>query len=148
MTFTNEIEINAPASAVWRLTLDIERWPELTSTVTAARRLDEGEVGVGSQAELRQPGMPRAVWTVTELEPERRFVWSTKIATVTFEGRHEIEPTDSGCRNRLYLEVSGPGSSVLARLSRKRLEQALATENAGFKKAAEAAEEGGGATDS
>lgn len=137
MTFSNEIEIGTPASVVWHLTLDIERWPELTSTVTAARRLDEGEVVVGSQAELRQPGMPRAVWTVTELEPERRFVWSTTIATVTFEGRHEIEPTDTGCRNQLFLEMSGPGSSLLTRLSRRRLEQALATENAGFKAAAE-----------
>ena len=39
----DEITIAAPAETVWALTLDIERWPEATSTMTEiVTRLDHG----------------------------------------------------------------------------------------------------------
>ena len=38
---------------------DVERWSEWTSTVTPAKRLDDGPLGVGSQARIEQPKIRR-----------------------------------------------------------------------------------------
>jgi uncharacterized membrane protein len=135
----SSIIIGAPAAEVWKLTIDVERWPELTPTVRRVQRLDDGPLRMGSRATVEQPAQRHATWTVTRFDPEREFVWATKVLTVTMVGGHRIEPTADGCRNTLTLELSGFGSGLLERLLRKKLRAALATENAGFKRKAESA---------
>jgi len=135
----SSVIIGASAAEVWKLTIDIERWPEVTPTVRRVQRLGDGPLGVGSRARVEQPAQRPATWTVTRFEPEREFVWATKVVTITMVGGHRIEPTADGCRNTLTLELSGFGGRLLERLLRRRLRAALATENAGFKQRAESA---------
>ena len=47
MRIEHQAEITAPPEAVWRLTTDIERWPDLLDAMTSLRRLDEGPLRVG-----------------------------------------------------------------------------------------------------
>jgi ribosome-associated toxin RatA of RatAB toxin-antitoxin module len=135
---TRHLEIAARPEHVWALTVDVERWPSLTPTISSVERLDAGPLRVGSSARVTQPKQRPAVWTVTELEPVSRFVWSTKVGPVTMTGGHRITPTPDGCTNTLTLELSGFGSRVLARLIGPTIRKAIETENAGFKAAAEA----------
>lgn len=137
MDIKHTLEIAAPLEEVWALTIDVERWPELTPTMISVERLDGGPIELGSRARIKQPGMPSAVWTVTEFEPNQLFAWETKLGTITFRGGHRIETTGQGCRNTLSVDVSGLGSSVLRAVGRRRLLKAIVTENQGFKKAAE-----------
>lgn len=137
MDIKDTLEIAAPVDEVWALTADIESWPATTPTITSLERLDEGPLGVGSKARIKQPGMRPAVWTVTAFEPNRRFAWETKLATVTLRGTHELASTDAGCRNTLSIELAGLGSGLLAALAGSRLRKAITTENLGFKRAAE-----------
>ncbi len=139
---TSELLIAAPVERVWDLTVDVERWPSLTPTITRVERLDEGEMRLGSQARVKQPAQRAAVWTVTDLEPGSRFVWQTKVGPITMVGGHRLQPTEAGCRNLLTLEVSGLGSRLFERLVGGRIRQAIETENQGFKRAAEAVEAG------
>jgi hypothetical protein len=78
------------------------------------------------------------VWTVTEIEPNRVFEWTTRVAGVRLTGRHELRPVDDGTENTLSVELSGFGAGLLGKLSRSRMEQSLRTENAGFRRVAEA----------
>jgi hypothetical protein len=137
MGITDTIDIAATSDEVWALTVDVERWPAMTPTVTSVEKLGEESLGLGSQARIKQPGMPRAVWTVTDFEPGRLFAWETKLATVSLRGIHRIEPTRTGCRNTLAIEMSGLGSGILRAVGRRRLKATIATENRGFKKTAE-----------
>ena len=135
----DELVIDAPAATVWALTIDIESWPQTTPTVTSVERLDDGPLAVGSRARLKQPRQRAAVWTVTRLEPETVFEWSTRTMGMTMTGGHRIEPLDDGrCRNVLTLRASGPTATLLGWLVSRPIRQAIATENAGIKRRAEA----------
>lgn len=138
MRIDHELTIEAPADTVWTLTRDVEGWPALTPTITAVERLDDGPLGVGSRARLRQPGQRPTVWTVTAFEPTRRFAWEATVFGVRMEAGHEIVPTDRGCRNRLSLDLHGRSGSLLGRLLGRRLARTIAVENEGFKRGAEA----------
>lgn len=136
---TDELLIQAPVATVWRLTTDVESWPRLTpTTMTSVERLDAGPLRVGSTARVKQPGQRPTVWTVQELEPERRFVWSATVYGVTMTARHELSEEGNGTRNRLSIEMTGRGAGLLRALVGRKIAQVIATENRCFAAEAEA----------
>ena len=135
MTIEHTVTIPVDAATVWALTIDVEAWPGLTSTITSVEVLDP-PLGVGGRARIRQPGQRPRIWTVTRFEPERCFEWATSMGTVRLVGRHDLEVVDGGTVNRLSIELSGPGAGVLRRLAGRQLARAIATENEGFLRAA------------
>ncbi len=52
------LEIQAPVTTVWRVWTDVSAWPGWNSAVTQVTRLDDGEMGVGARARIRQPQLP------------------------------------------------------------------------------------------
>lgn len=139
-------EIEAGLDRLWALTVAIEEWPRYTPTVTSVQRLDDGPLRVGSRALLKQPGQPPRVWTVTVLEPRRRFEWSTRLFGITMTGVHELKATDAGTLNVLRVELSGWASGLAGLLLRTPIRRAIARENEGFRIAAET-DPGPGAAD-
>ena len=139
MRIEHQAEITAPPEAVWRLTTDIERWPDLLDAMTSLRRLDEGPLRVGSSARIKQPGQPERTWTVTELAAPNRFVWETHGLGMRMVATHDIAATASGCRNTLGIELSGPVGSVMGRLVGKRIGETIAAESTVFTAEAERA---------
>jgi uncharacterized membrane protein len=139
MQITSERDIAASVDRVWQLTIDIERWPTLTPTVTSVERLDDGPLHVGSAARVVQPRQRPTVWTVTTFDEGKVFEWKAKMLSVTMTGTHRLEATADGCHNTLMIGLSGFGSSVLGRMVGRQIKTAIDTENDGFKKAAETA---------
>jgi uncharacterized membrane protein len=130
---TETILIDAPVARVWDVTLDIEALPTVTPTVTAVERLDDGPVQVGSQARLSQPGLPKLVWTVEEVDAPRRFVWATRLAGVRMLGVHELADVGDGrCELTLRVVFEGRGAGLLGRIGRRSIAKSIATEAAGF----------------
>jgi uncharacterized membrane protein len=130
-------QIDAPIATVWDLTVDIDGLPATTPTITSAERLDDGPLRVGSTARLRQPHLRPAVWTVTRLEPQELFEWSTRLGWLTMTGRHRLRPADAGTSNHLEVELSGFGAGAATRLFGGSIRRAITTENRGIKAAAE-----------
>ena len=135
----NETLIHADVDRVWALTVDVERWPELTPTMTEVTRLDDGPLGLGSRARVKQPGQRATVWTVNAFVPGAEFAWSTKVGPITMTGGHHLTDVDGDCRNRLTLELTGFGHGLAEHLVGRRILAAITTENEGFRTAAEAA---------
>ena len=137
MRIEHSSDIAAPPETVWRLTTEIERWPELLEAMTSLQRLDEGPLRVGSSARIKQPGQPTRVWTVTRFEPGHLFAWTTKALGTCMEGSHHLSEEGDGCVHRLELELTGATAGIVGRLLRGQLLKAITTENEGFKAAAE-----------
>ena len=138
MIIEDQAVIHAPVDVVWDVTTDIAGLPDVTPTITRVEPMDPVPLAVGGRARLTQPGLSTRVWTVTEVEPGRVFAWTTKVMGVRMTGRHVLRAVDDGCENTISVEMAGFGAGLLARLSRGRMTQALATENAGFRRVAEA----------
>ncbi len=127
------IEIEAPLELVWAVTVDIERWPEWTPTVHRAKRLDDGPLDLGSTARLKQPGLPEADWTVTELSRNLRFRWKSRVRGISMTATHELTARGKATLNRLSVEVTGLAGVLLWPLIGRSAKQSLERENAGLK---------------
>jgi uncharacterized membrane protein len=136
--------VDAPPEAVWRLFVDVERWPEMTKSITQARRVDSGPLRVGSEALVKQPRLPRVRWKVTELEPGRSFTWEYSSPGVTSVGGHTVAADGQGALVTLTLAVHGPLSRPLFALMRGMSHRYISMEAEGFKRTAESKSAGAG----
>jgi uncharacterized membrane protein len=131
--------VEAPAEAVWELFTDIERWPALTASIREARRTDSGPLRVGSEAVIKQPGLPRARWRVTELEEGRAFSWETKVGLVTAIGGHQVTASGPDAVITLTLTQHGPLAGLVRALTGALTRKNLALELDGFRRGAASA---------
>jgi len=112
--FETSLDLAVSPARVWAVMGDIERWPEWTPSITSVQRLDDGSVGVGSRARVKQPKLPASVFEVTVWNPERGFDWVTRSPGLQGLGRHAIEPIANGSRVTLSVTFSGPLSPLAA----------------------------------
>jgi uncharacterized membrane protein len=138
MRFETTVAIAAPPDRIWSTWLDVERWPDWTASVDSAQRLDDGELGVGSRVRIKQPKLRPAVWEVTELDPDRSFVWQARSGGLTMLASHVIERAAGGVTVRLTFELTGFLSGLFGRLMGGRIRTYLATEAEGLKAHCEA----------
>ncbi len=138
MSIIDRIEIEAPAAAVWALTVDVARWPELLPATVQAVEVDPGWLRLGGTARIKQPAQPWRTWTVTELEAERRLVWETLSFGGRMIARHELAgPAGGPVVNTLAIELTGSLARQRERLLRRPIARAIGIENAAFKAEAE-----------
>lgn len=143
MRYENSLLIDAPASTVWDLTVDVARWPAFVPTMRRVEPLDPTPLSVGGRARVKQPMQPAGVWTVTALEPGRRFAWQSNRGAMTWTAEHEItEADDGGCRNTLRFEATGRGAGLFALLLGAAVRRAIDTENDSYRKEAERLQSG------
>ena len=138
MRVEHSIEIDAPAQRVWNITLDVESWPHHTPTIESIERLDAGPLTIGSRARVKQPGQGAKVWTVSQLDPEKRFAWWTKTLGTTMTGIHLVDGSDAGTTSTLAIEIDGPLAPIVGAVVRRPVLAAITRENQGIKQAAEA----------
>ncbi|MEU1810496.1 SRPBCC family protein [Micromonospora aurantiaca (nom. illeg.)] len=117
MRFVESVEIAAGIDRVWAVQTDVERWPEWTPSVTAARRLEPGPLALGSTVRLEQPRLRPAVWRVTEIEPPYSFAWESASPGVRSRGEHRLVALGDGrTRAELALVQSGPLAGLIGLL--------------------------------
>ena len=135
MRFEASIDITAPAEHVFAVYSDVERWPEWTKSVTSVERLDDGPLRVGSRARMRQPRLPVAVWEVTELVPDRSFIWVARRPGVVTTGGHVVTPLDGRDRALATASVEQAGllGPLVGRLTRRLTNDYLDMEVRGLK---------------
>ena len=139
MDYEISIDIDAPPERVWAVLSDVERWHEWNESVMSVERLDDGPLGVGSRAVVKQPRLRPAEFEVTAFEPGRSFAWTSKAPGVTSVGDHRVEPRgEGGSTATLVLRQTGLVAPIIAVLFGRLIRSYVQMEGNGLKRRAEA----------
>lgn len=138
LDFRYAVEIRVPPARIWPVLLDVERWPEWTTSVTRVQRMDIGPLTLGSRTRIWQPRLMSAVWCVTSLdERNHNFTWAANSWGVKLIARHQIIPVKAHSRVVLTFTYTGLVGSILARIYRDLTWDYLAREGNGLRKRCE-----------
>ncbi len=135
MYFEVTVEIDACQSQAWTVLTDVARYPEWTDSMTRVRRVDAGQLRVGSTAKIKQPRLPTAVWEVTELQPGHAFTWQAKSPGITTVAGHRLDSREKG-RTTLAMTIhqSGPLAPVFRPLTARLVRRYATLEAHGLKR--------------
>ncbi|NTY61333.1 SRPBCC family protein [Mycolicibacterium sphagni] len=134
MLSLSSVEIDAPADLVWDVFTDVEHWPEWTASVTRLTGLDGPQIAVGRRFQIKQPRMPKLVWTVTEVVPGASWTWVQHSPGGVTSARHRISTVGGNATLvRQELEQRGILGSLVGVLMRQMTQRYLALEAQGLK---------------
>jgi uncharacterized protein YndB with AHSA1/START domain len=134
MFSSSSVAIDAPADLVWDVFTDVENWPQWTASVTRLTGLDGPQIAVGRRFEIKQPRMPKLVWTVTDVEPGTSWTWVQRSPGGLTSARHEVAANSGGgTLVRQELEQRGPLGSLVGVLMRGMTQRYLSMEAQGLK---------------
>ncbi|MEE2852036.1 MAG: SRPBCC family protein [Actinomycetota bacterium] len=133
--FTEDgVEIDAPPQLVWDVFTDVEHWPDWTASVTSLVGLDAPSLAVGRRFAIKQPGMAKLVWKVTEIDPGRSWTWVQRSPGVLVSARHDVTARpDGGTLVRQQLDQRGVLGALVGRLMVKKTKRFLDLEARGLK---------------
>jgi uncharacterized membrane protein len=130
----SSVEIAAPASLVWDVFSDVERWPEWTASVTRLVALDGPGLAVGKRFEIKQPRMPKLVWEVTEVHPGAGWTWVQRSPGGSTVARHDVVAQAGGhTLVRQQLDQRGAVGALVGRLMHGMTNRYLELEAQGLK---------------
>ncbi len=134
MITDSSVEIDAPASVVWDVFSDVERWPEWTPSVTRLVAVDGPGLAVGKRFEIKQPRMPRLVWEVTEVLPGSSWTWVQRSPGGSAVARHDVvAAADNYTVVRQQIDQRGLVGALVGRLMRGMTKRYLELEAQGLK---------------
>ncbi len=130
----DSIEIAAPPELVWDVFSDVQRWPEWTASVTSLVGQDGPALAVGRRFAIKQPGMQKLVWQVTEIDPGSSWTWVQRSPGVLVSARHYvIAQPGGGTLVRQQLDQRGVLGALVGRLMVKKTKRFLELEAQGLK---------------
>ena len=106
---------HAPTDRLWEVMSDVRRWPEWLPTVDSVSPVDPARADeVGAEYTVEQPGLPRAVWTITAIDAGRSFTWESAQPGIRSIGTHALRPGPDGVTTiELGIAWSGPLGPLL-----------------------------------
>jgi len=134
MITEDSVEIDAPAQVVWQVFSDVERWPEWTPSVTTLVARDGTGLAVGKRFAIKQPGMSKLVWKVTEIDHGSSWTWVQRSPGVHVSARHWVISQPNGrTLVRQQLDQGGVLGALVGRLMAKKTKRFLEQEAHGLK---------------
>ena len=134
MITEDSVEIDAPPRLVWDVFSDVERWPEWTASVTSLKGLDGPTLALGKRFTIKQPGMSKLVWKVTEIDPGSSWTWVQRSPGVRVTARHDVIAQPGGrTLVRQQLDQGGVLGALVGRLMLNKTKRFLELEAQGLK---------------
>ena len=136
-TYETSISIAAPPDAVWRVLSDVAAWPKWLPTVANVESLDGSPLAVGRRYRVRRPRLQPVTWTVTDLEPARRFGWQASTPGLKMSADHIVSGDTARSHVVLRFSFAGPLGPLMGALYRSITMRYIATEAATLKQKVE-----------
>ena len=138
MITNSSIEIDAPASVVWDVFVDAERWPEWTASVSRIVALDGAGIEVGKRFEIKQPKLPKLVWVVSAVDRGASWTWCQRSPGGRTDATHEVVALSADrTLVRQRIDQRGPIGVLTGLLMRRLTKRYLELEGQGLKAASE-----------
>ena len=123
-TYETTIVISASSSRVWEILSNVEAWPSWTPTMTSVKGVDRSALEWGAKFDVRQPGLMKATYMVTDVHPGRSFTWYNAVMGITLLANHELlETSDGKTTVKLSFEMSGLFAFMVWPLVKKKIRQ-------------------------
>ena len=132
-----QVDIAATPQQIWQVLIDVESWPQWTTSMTRVQRLDSGPFSVGSRARVLQPKLPANVWRVVDLQNNRGFVWENKSWGAHTSAEHWIIARAEGSVILLKVRQTGLLAALLSLWVSKLTRAYMETEAQGLKRRCE-----------
>lgn len=134
MITESSVEIEAPASIVWDVFVDVEQWPSWTASVTRIVALDGPGIEVGKRFKIKQPRLASLVWKVTEVDPGVSWTWRQRSLGGTTTASHTVVSNGSDrTLVRQRIDQRGPVGVMVGVLMRRLTRRYLDLEGQGLK---------------
>src|ERR1700760_2468512 len=134
MLTEDSIAIDAPAQLVWKVFSDVKHWPEWTASVTSLVGKDGANLAVGKRFSIKQPGMSKLVWKVTEIDRGLSWTGGHPSPGVLLTARHWVTSRPGGrTLVRQQLEQRGVLGALVGRVMIKKTRRFLELEAEGLK---------------
>lgn len=112
------IDIAANPEEVYAIAMDIARWPQHVSAITATEILSDGPVAVGTvfrETRLMWGREASETMTIAKLQPPHRYLFTAENHGTAYVTDHTIEALPDGS-SRLSVIFSGTAKTVVAHL--------------------------------
>ena len=138
MEYIETIRIEADRSRAWRALAAVTTYPQWTTSMTAVSGLDGPELAVGRRFQIRQPGLPTAVWSVSDVREGESFAWENRMPGLHSVATHRVGANPDGSTQvTLVLRQTGAVAGLITLLTRGKTRRYIKLEAAGVKAAAE-----------
>lgn len=130
--------IGAPATLVWTIVSEVEKWPSWTPTMTAVTGRTVHFLELNAEFDVRQPGLRPSTMKVTQLEHGRSFAWSSTSLGMVTTADHVLRSVDDAFTEvELVFTLSGPLAGVAWAMFGRKIRSFVDTEAASLTVACE-----------
>ncbi len=137
MEYAESIVSTAPRDTCWSALSEVATWPQWTASMTEVAGLDGPNLKPGNRFRVTQPGLPKAVWEVTEVKEGESFVWVNRAPGVHTVAFHRLTARPDGTEIAIGITQTGPLAWLVGALTAGKTRRYLKLEAAGLKAASE-----------
>jgi len=117
-------EVPAAIGAVWQVWTDVNHWTDWDPHEEAARL--DAPFATGAVGWVKPKGAPGGAFTLTLVEPERRWCSRSKIPFGRLDFDHQLAPTTTGgTRVTVRIDASGPFAPIFRLVFAPRMQRDL-----------------------
>jgi hypothetical protein len=114
-----------------------DRWNQWTQSITEMSVLNNDQLKPGSKIKVLQPKLPPAIWTITEIDPNKSLTWQKKSFGLNMRSEHLITSGPGMATVTLRITYEGPLAGLFYYLTHNLTDRYMTMEINGLKKECE-----------
>jgi hypothetical protein len=129
--------ITARPHDIFNVLMDVERWNRWTQSITGMSMLNNDRPGPGAKIKVLQPKLPPAIWTITEIDPDKSLIWEKRSFGLRMFSEHLILDGTDETSVILRMTYEGPLAGLFYQLTRSLTDRYMTMEINGLKRECE-----------
>jgi hypothetical protein len=99
--------INAVPGDIFKVLMNFGQWNQWTASITEMSILDNDRPGVGARIKVLQPKLPPAIWTITEILPDKSLTWEKRSFGLVMLSEHLVVTGNNGTSVTIRMTYQG-----------------------------------------